>query len=190
MFDLVVGLGNPGLEYENTRHNIGWLFLDKHPEFKKLNWKSKFKGLWADTTINGHKVYFLKPQTYMNLSGESVQAFCQFYKIDPKKILVLHDELDLQLGFVNFKTGGGLAGHNGLKSMDQMLGTSEFGRLRLGIGRPVHGSVSDWVLGDFNQEEWIKLDKIFTKLAPALVECIQTGIQKPSQQFNKKDLTI
>src|SRR5688500_1806458 len=111
MFQLVVGLGNPGSEYAHTKHNIAWMLLDSSPVFERAVWKSKFKGLYAEATFKHHKFYGLKPQTFMNLSGESVQPLCSFFKIEPSQILVIHDELDIPFGQVHFKIGGGLAGH-------------------------------------------------------------------------------
>lgn len=186
MIKLVVGLGNPGAEYELTRHNIGWLVLDSYKEIDGKFWKSKFKGIYTDATIGGEKVYFLKPETYMNLSGESVQALCQFFKIKPQEILALHDELDIPFGQIQFKKGGGLAGHNGLKSMAQCLSTQDFYRMRIGIGRPVHGSVSNWVLGRFPSEQDIELGIVLEKSSQALNAFIKQGM-KAANKYNKKD---
>lgn len=186
MIKLVVALGNPGPEYELTRHNIGQLVVDSFDPIDGSIWKSKFKGLYTDTSIGGEKVYFLKPQTYMNLSGESVQPLCRFFKIEPQEILVLHDELDLPFGQLQFKNGGGLAGHNGLKSMAQTLGNQDFFRIRLGIGRPVHGSVSSWVLGRFPDEQDIELGIVLKKSAEALEAFLKEGM-KAGTKFNKKD---
>ena len=188
MYQLVVALGNPGNEYVNTRHNIAWILFDQHPQIKDLNWKSKYKGLYSEANIGGEKTFFLKPQTYMNLSGESVQPFAQFFKIPSSKILVIHDELDLPLGQAHFKMGGGLAGHNGLKSIAQTLGTDEFARLRIGIGRPQHGSVSDWVLSGFKGDEEINLSRVIEKLAQPLIECVISGVTPVGNKWNKKDL--
>ena len=117
MIKLIVALGNPGSEYELTRHNIAWTLVDTHPDISSKMWKNKFKGEYTDFNIGSGKVYALKPQTFMNLSGESVGPLCQFFKIEPEEILVIQDELDLPFGQIHFKKDGGLAGHNGLKSM-------------------------------------------------------------------------
>lgn len=186
MIKLVVGLGNPGAEYELSRHNIGWLVLDSLDAIDGVFWKEKFKGIFADKSMNGEKIYFLKPQTYMNLSGESVQALCQFFKIKPQEILVLHDELDLPFGQIQFKKGGGLAGHNGLKSMAQSLGNQDFYRMRIGIGRPQHGSVSNWVLGRFPNDKDIELGIVMKKSSEALADFLKQGM-KAATKFNKKD---
>jgi peptidyl-tRNA hydrolase, PTH1 family len=188
MFDLIVAVGNPGLEYEQTKHNVAWTILDEHPDFRKLNWKSKFKGHYAEAQIGTKKIWLLKPQTYMNLSGESVQPFCQFYKISPEKVLVLHDELDIPLGQIHFKMGGGLAGHNGLKSIAAHLGTENFARMRIGIGKPIHGSVSDWVLSPFRGDDLIIWKKVSEKCMEAVNECVLFGINTVSGKWNKKNL--
>jgi len=187
MFRLVVGVGNPGTQYAATKHNIAWLLFDAHPTLRSANWKSKFKGEFCDVEIKGQKVTFLKPQTFMNLSGESVQPLAAFYKISPSEILVVHDELDIPFGQVHFKMGGGLAGHNGLKSIAATLGTDNFARMRVGIGRPVHGTVSDWVLSGFSKEQQQWMPALFEKLVVSLEECVLTGIAKASV-VNKKPL--
>jgi PTH1 family peptidyl-tRNA hydrolase len=152
---LLVGLGNPGPNYENTRHNIGWMALDAiHAKHKFPAWSVKFKGQVSKGKIAGHDVILLKPCTYMNLSGESVQPAAAFFKIPPKSVTVLHDDLDLSFLNVRHKVGGGDAGHNGLKSITQLLGTPDYARLRLGIGRPERKEqVSDYVLAPFTLSE-------------------------------------
>lgn len=187
MFRLVVGVGNPGSQYTSTKHNIAWMLFDSYPLLRSANWKSKFKGEYCDVELRGNKVTFLKPQTYMNLSGESVQPLAAFYKITPKEILVVHDELDIPFGQVHFKMGGGLAGHNGLKSINATLGTDQFARMRIGIGRPVHGDVADWVLGPFSKDQQIQLPLLLEKLHGPLEDCVLSGITKASV-INKKPL--
>jgi PTH1 family peptidyl-tRNA hydrolase len=187
MFQLIVGVGNPGLQYAETRHNIAWIFLDKSPLFSHSVWKSKFKGLYAESSLKGHKVYALKPQTFMNLSGESVQPLAAFFKISPLQILVIHDELDLPFGQVHFKMGGGLAGHNGLKSIAACLGTDQFARMRIGIGRPPHGDVAHWVLSPFGKEELSQLPLLIEKLHDPFTTAMVDGLGKVGV-FNKKNL--
>lgn len=187
MFQLVVGLGNPGPKYAETRHNIGWMLLDHSPLFRDAIWKSKFKGLYAETSLKGNRIYALKPQTFMNLSGESVQPMAAFFKIPPQEILVIHDELDIPFGQVHFKMGGGLAGHNGLKSMAAHLGTDQFARMRIGIGRPPYGDVSSWVLGPFQGDERVQLPLLLEKLHDPLVTAMVDGLQKVGI-YNKKNL--
>jgi PTH1 family peptidyl-tRNA hydrolase len=151
---LFVGLGNPGRKYEHNRHNIGFMALDGIVGRHKFSgWEKKFQGLESRGELGGEKIVLLKPQTFMNLSGQSVQAAAAFYKILPDDIVVFHDELDLAGGKIRVKKGGGAAGHNGLRSIDEHLGQM-YWRVRLGIGHPgVKEMVSPHVLGDFSREE-------------------------------------
>src|ERR671931_1981639 len=156
---LVVGLGNPGREYARNRHNVGWMVLDELARRHGGSWRGKFSGQLAEIRLDGHKVALLKPETYMNESGRSVAAAARFFKVDPEALLVVHDDVDLEPGRIQARRGGGLAGHNGLRSLAQYLGTQEFLRLRIGVGRPGRGdprSVSDWVLSPFAPEEDVK----------------------------------
>lgn len=187
MFQLVVGVGNPGAQYAETKHNIAWMLLDSTPWFGSAMWKSKFKGLYAEATIKSNKFYALKPQTFMNLSGESVQPMAAFFKFAPSQILVIHDELDIPFGQVHFKVGGGLAGHNGLKSIAAHLGTNDFARMRVGIGRPPHGDVSNWVLGGFGKDEQIQMPLLLEKLHDPLYTAMVDGLNKVGI-YNKKNL--
>jgi PTH1 family peptidyl-tRNA hydrolase len=153
---LVAGLGNPGREYVRNRHNVGFLVADELVRRHDGSWKSKFNGQLAEIRIDGHKVAVVKPETYMNDSGRSVKAAMQFFKLEPDAVLVVHDESDLELGRLQARKGGGLAGHNGLRSIAQHLGTQEFLRLRVGVGRPGRGDprpLADWVLTDFTPDE-------------------------------------
>lgn len=187
MIKLIVGVGNPGEEYELTRHNIAWILFDGSPVCEGGIWKSKFKGQYCDVSINGEKVFFLKPETYMNLSGESVAPLCSFFKITPEEVLVVHDEVDLPFGQIQFKKGGGFAGHNGLKSIAQHLGTPNFYRLRMGIGRPVHGSMSSWVLGKFPKEQDTELGIVIENCSKAISFLLKHGFSKASNKYNKKN---
>lgn len=153
---LIVGLGNPGREYEATRHNVGFWWVDTLAQEHKLNFKNdvKFQGLIARGMVHEHEIFLLKPQTFMNLSGRAVAAVAQFYKILPAQILVIHDELDLEPGIAKLKTGGGHGGHNGLKDIIAQLGTKDFWRLRIGIGHPGdRAQVSNFVLSPPRQPE-------------------------------------
>ena len=183
---LIVGLGNPGVKYEFTRHNIGFLILDKVAE--KLNTdisKDKFKGKFNKKSYNGEEVVLLKPLTYMNLSGESVLPALKFFKIEVKDILVIHDELDVLFGKIKFKKGGGLAGHNGLKSIAASLSKQEFNRLRVGIGRPEGRiSVSDYVLQRFSDEDMAELDDLIEKSADAVIYYLENDILDAMNQFH------
>lgn len=151
---LIIGLGNPGKEYENTRHNIGFFMLDNYLSTKNLtNYKSKFNGLYIDTIINGEKVIFLKPQSYMNLSGEVVRKFVDFYKIEIEDILVISDDLDLKIGNFKLKDKGSSGGHNGLKNIELNLGSQNYKRLKIGIANNKSIDTKDYVLGKFNKDD-------------------------------------
>src|SRR3954469_20225015 len=132
---LVVGLGNPGREYARNRHNVGWSVVDELARRHGGSWRGKFNGQLAEIRIDGHKVALLKPETYMNDSGRSVQAAVKFFKLDPDAVLVVHDEGDFELGRLQARLGGGAGGHNGLRSIAQQLGTTDFPRLRVGVAR-------------------------------------------------------
>jgi PTH1 family peptidyl-tRNA hydrolase len=185
---LVVGVGNPGLEYERTRHNIAWMLMEQFSFSADLFWKEKFKGLYSSKSINNNKAHFLKPLTFMNLSGESTAPASKFFKIDTQSILVIHDELDLPYGTIAFKKGGGLAGHNGLKSIAAQLGNQNFLRLRMGIGRPERGSVSSYVLSAFSKDEDMYLDDVLKAGANAVELYIKEGFDKASRTYNKKSI--
>lgn len=165
---LLVGLGNPGPEYANQRHNIGFMAVEEIVRRHGFGpWRVKYQGLAAEGTVDGVKVLALKPQTYMNLSGQSVAAAALFYKIAPEQIVVIHDELDLRPGKLRIKRGGGTAGHNGLRSIDAHLGP-DFVRVRVGIGHPgekhlVHG----YVLHDFGKEERVRMNALIDAMAEA-----------------------
>lgn len=161
-FKLLVGLGNPGAEYEQTRHNAGaqWIEALAHRSQCLLREEKKFFGQFGRVRIGGEECFLLIPSTYMNLSGRAVQAVCQFYKILPEEVLVIHDELDIPPGTAKLKRGGGHGGHNGLKDIISKLGNNrEFGRLRIGIGHPGHASqVASYVLKKAPAEEFKKIE--------------------------------
>ena len=163
---LLVGLGNPGASYRHHRHNIGFMAVEAIAHRHNFSdWKKKFQGEVADGVVNGDKVLLLKPQTFMNLSGQSVQAAAAFHKIPLDHVIVFHDELDLAPGKVRVKQGGGAGGHNGLRSMDEHLGP-DYWRVRLGIGHPGDKDmVSPYVLGNFAKEDQMWLDKLLDSAA-------------------------
>ena len=180
---LVVGLGNPGREYARNRHNVGQLVVDELARRHGGSWRGKFSGQVAEVRIDGHKVALLKPETYMNDSGRSVQAAARFFKVDPDAILVVHDEGDFDLGRLQARRGGGLAGHNGLRSVAQQLGTSDFLRLRVGVGRPGRGDprpLADYVLSDFEPQD--DAEKIVASAADA-VELLDAEGLEATQRF-------
>ena len=194
MIRLVAFLGNYGAEYEKTRHNTAWLFASALPFYNRLSWQQKFSGQYAvlsyseflaaaEQTIPAllnkegrlvspkepvDKIYFLKPETYMNLSGESIGKLAQFFKIKPEEILVVHDELELPPGTYSLKWSGGLAGHNGLRSTKAVLGTADFWRLRFGIGRPDGKDIANYVLSAFSKDESITMSLAFDAAAVLL----------------------
>jgi PTH1 family peptidyl-tRNA hydrolase len=188
MAKIIVGLGNPEIRYELTKHNVGWLALDSLENEFSLSWREKFKGEFADINVNGEKFIILKPKTYMNLSGESVVPAATFYKVSPEDILVIHDELDLPFGTLGLKKGGGLAGHNGLKSIAGLLGSQDFLRLRIGIGRPKNGSVSSWVLSNFSSEQEPLLGDLMAEVQKAIVVYINSGFEKAARTYSKKKI--
>ncbi len=217
MIKLVAFLGNYGKEYEKTRHNVSWYFEDSLPFANRLSWQNKFKGeiasftpaelsQWAcDTKICSKKdgspvlvpdeapshIYFLKPLTYMNLSGDSIIEAANFYKIQPSEIMVVHDELELAPGFVSLKWSGGLGGHNGLRSTKAVLGTPDFWRLRFGIGRPDNPniSVADYVLSRFPQDQQEQMQNVFSQTNLLLVTLLLSKDPKALlQPWSKKNL--
>jgi len=174
MIQAVVFLGNPGKEYEQTRHNAGFQVLDRWARSRTMIWQQKFKGEWAALDAGGRKVYLLRPLTFMNLVGESARALGDFFKIAPETWLAVHDDIDLPFGEVRFQTGGGLGGHNGLRSLKQHLATDRFHRLRLGVGRPAQGDVASFVLGRFKADEEIELDRGLDKAVVVLEQALET----------------
>ena len=167
---LIVGLGNPGTKYYNTRHNIGFQALDAVAgELFVTRFKSRFDGLWAETVMNDEKCGLLKPMTYMNNSGHAVAKAAKFYKIPAQKVIVMHDDLDLHPGRIKYKQGGGHGGHNGLKSIDAQLGDSNYHRIRLGIGHPgTGGDVSAYVLSPFGKSDAGAIGEMLDRLGDNL----------------------
>ncbi len=184
MTRLVVGLGNPGPTYAHNRHNIGFMVCDQLAGGAG-DWREKFNGHWTRLTLGGQDTLLLKPQTYMNRSGTSVAAAATFYKVPPAEVIVVHDELDLPFGAVRVKVGGGHAGHNGLRSIFEHFG-KDFIRVRCGIGRPVHGEVADFVLGDFRGEERIALDAFVKEASDAVERVLRDGPEPTMNQVNQR----
>jgi PTH1 family peptidyl-tRNA hydrolase len=185
---LLVGLGNPGREYEETRHNVGFMAADAL--VREEGWgdyKPKFSGVWTRGELGGEGVVVLKPQTFMNLSGESVQPAQAFLKVTPAEIVVVHDELDLPWKDVRLKVGGGHAGHNGLRSIIQRLGTPDFVRVRIGIGKPpagFRGEVADWVLSRFDAVERAELADVVKRSLDAVRRVVKGGVQAAMNEVN------
>jgi peptidyl-tRNA hydrolase, PTH1 family len=183
MIKMVVFAGNPGREYEKTRHNFGWMVLEDLSRNITLNWKKKFNGLWTDYYSGSNKIIFLKPETFMNNTGKSVQAAAHFFKIKTEEIIIVHDDLELGFEKIILKKGGGTGGHNGLKSMNQHFGTSEYYRFRLGIGRPVQGSVSSFVSGRFNPDEEISLQILIPKASAVLIKILTLSLDSALSNY-------
>src|ERR687885_1361965 len=182
---LVAGLGNPGREYERTRHNVGWLVADELARRHGGSFRSKFSGRVAEMRLGDLRLALLKPETYMNESGRSVGAAARFYKVSPERALLVHDDVDLEEGRLQARLGGGLAGHNGLRSIAQHLGTNDFLRLRIGVGRPGRGdprSVADYVLSPFDPEE--DEDGLVVRAADAAEAIARDGLEAAQQRFN------
>lgn len=215
MLRLAVFLGNPGAEHERNRHNAGRLLCAGLPFYQSLSWTRKFRGLYASLSaeIAGRGicevpppglVHFLVPETFMNLSGESVSAAADFYKLAAAEIIAVHDELELESGTVSLKFGGGLGGHNGLRSLKQRLGTGDFWRLRIGIGRPPgrapgeggppvrgareggDGAIASWVLSDFSRAEEAALEAVLEAASSVLVKAIVLGPESLLPGWGKK----
>jgi PTH1 family peptidyl-tRNA hydrolase len=216
MIELVAFLGNPGKEYSRNRHNAGFLLAEKLP-FTDLSWQKKFKGLYAvldksrlaefstvpsaESGVSS-RLHFIKPETYMNLSGESVLQAASFFKIKSDSVLVVHDELELPLGTISLKFSGGLGGHNGLRSVKACFGTTDFWRVRIGIGRPDSrlpgeggppGSgvgIVDWVLTDFNVVEAEIMNSVLEAGAELLIRAITNGPESLLGEWAKKKIDV
>ena len=182
---LVVGLGNPGREYARNRHNVGHMVVEELARRHGGSWRGKFSGRLTEVRIDSHRVALLAPDTYMNDSGRSVKAAAQFFKLEPDAILVVHDESDLDPGRLQARRGGGLAGHNGLRSVAQHLGTQDFLRLRVGVGRPGRGDrrpLADYVLSDFEPEE--DAEALVARAADAVESLDADGLEPTQRRFN------
>ena len=184
---LVAGLGNPGREYADTRHNIGFMVADELARRHGASWRAKFSGDLAEIRLDGLRLAVLKPQTYMNESGRSVGAAARFFKVEPESLVVVHDEVDLEPGRLQARLGGGLAGHNGLRSVAQHLGTPEFARLRIGVGRPERGDprpVADFVLSPFPPE--VDVEGLVARAADAVETVVHEGVEEAQNRFNER----
>ncbi len=184
---LVVGLGNPEPRYAHNRHNLGFRVLDALAGVLKVDWARRFDGELGQAQVAGRRIYLLKPLTFMNRSGDSVGPAARFFKLSPAEVLVAHDELDLPLGRIQLKVGGGHNGHNGLKSVEAGLGTKEFGRLRLGIGRPpAEWDPADFVLADFQKQELDAVEAEVQQAVAALSAVLAQGMTKAMNEHNRR----
>ncbi len=184
---LIVGLGNPGADYARTRHNVGFAVVERLAELWGADWglEKKFNARLARTKLEGRRVLLCQPQTYMNASGEAVQAVTSFYEVAPDRLLVVVDDADLPLGHLRLRPGGSSGGHHGLESIEQHLGTREYPRLRLGIGRQAGArEITGHVLGRFGSTEARLVTKVLTVAADQATTWLKAGIQKAMSQFN------
>jgi peptidyl-tRNA hydrolase, PTH1 family len=182
---LIAGLGNPGREHARDRHNAGWMVVDELARRHSGSFRSKFSGRLAETRLGHARVALLEPETYMNESGRSIAAAARFFKVAPEHVLIVHDDVDLPVGRLQARLGGGLAGHNGLRSIAQALGTPEFLRLRIGVGRPERGDprpVADYVLSPFAPED--DVEAIVARSSDAVESLVAEGLVATQQHFN------
>jgi PTH1 family peptidyl-tRNA hydrolase len=182
---LVAGLGNPGGGYARTRHNVGFLVADELARRHDGSFRSKFNGQLTEVRLDGLRLALLKPETYMNVSGKSVAAAGKFFKVDPAELLVVHDDVDLVPGRLQARLGGGLAGHNGLRSIASSLGTQDFLRLRIGVGRPERGDrrpVADYVLSEFEPE--FDVAALVERSADAVESLARDGLDATQSRYN------
>lgn len=184
---MIVGLGNPGPRYQDSRHNIGFMVADELADRGGLSWRGapKLRGDTSSGRLGRESVILLKPQTYMNVSGESVGAAARFYRVDTAQVIAIHDDVDLELGRLKLKRGGGDGGHKGLRSMTQHLGAGYI-RIRVGVGRPQFGEVSDHVLADFHRDEARQVEDVVSLSADA-VECVMIeGLKEAMNRHNAR----
>ena len=187
---MIVGLGNPGKEYNNTRHNIGFRVIDEYSKKYNIDFKTKFNGLFAKVYRNGEYFIVLKPLSFMNLSGIVVGKFAKFYKIKPEDILIIHDDLDLPVGKIKVKFKGSSGGHNGIKSIIENLGTEVFPRFKVGIDKNSNIDTKDYVLGKFSKDDLSKLDKILTFSTDIIDDFLDNNIEKVMSKYNGENYEI
>lgn len=184
---LIVGLGNPGKEYEKTRHNVGFNVIDLYLKENKLKLdKEKFNGKYTKTTINGEDVIFLEPQTFMNNSGESVQAIMKFYKININDILVIQDDLDMEIGKIKLKEKSSSGGHNGIKSIEEHLGTEDYKRLKIGISNNKDIDTKDYVLGKFSKDDREILENTYKTCVDIINDYFEMNFDLLMGKYNKR----
>jgi PTH1 family peptidyl-tRNA hydrolase len=183
---LIVGLGNPGKQYENTRHNIGFLVIDKLSEQLNIRLdQTKFKGIFGMGNVEGEKILLLKPLTFMNLSGESIRAVMDYYQVQIEDLVVIYDDLDLPVGRIRLRQQGSAGGHNGIKSTIAHLGTQNFNRIRVGIDRPRTGmNVADYVLGCFTKDERVLMEDVIVKCSGACEQWLKRPFLQVMNEFN------
>ena len=185
---LLVGLGNPGIKYERNRHNIGFCLIDYFTgQINSEDYIDKFNSKYTLVRLNDNKIHIIKPQTYMNRSGVSVRNCKDFFKIAPNNIIVVYDDMDLALGSLKIKSSGGSAGHNGIKSLIDEIGTNNFVRIRIGIGKPLNKeNVNNYVLSNFKKDEFEALSRIKNRIEEIIKDIIFEGIIFAMNKFNSK----
>lgn len=184
---IIVGLGNPGAKYENTRHNVGFMVLDELAKSNGIDiTKLKYKALIGDGQINGKKVLLVKPQTFMNLSGDAISQIVNFYKCDHDKLLVVYDDLDIGLGSIRIRKNGSAGTHNGMRSVVLRLGFTDFPRIRVGIGDFGNKDIVDFVIGDFSKNEKEIVDETISEAVKAIECFVKDGIDLSMNRYNKK----
>lgn len=182
---LIVGLGNPGKDYENTRHNIGFMAIDNYVKLHNLGeFKEKFNGLYLKYQFGDEQVILVKPLSYMNLSGDVVRKYVDYFKIDINDILIIHDDLDMPVGKIKIKVGGSSGGHNGIKDISIKLGTENFKRLKIGIANNKNMDTKDYVLGRFSKEEKNFIDKAITETGPIIDDYFKYPINDLMSRYN------
>lgn len=188
---LIVGLGNPGKEYENTRHNMGFMVIDKYVDTNKLgNFKEKFNGLYLDTVVSGERTIFLKPLTYMNLSGESVKKYMDYYKVSIEDILIICDDLDMSIGKWKLKQNSSSGGHNGLKNIEKNIGSNAYKRLKIGIGNNKHIDTKDYVLGKFDKIDIKIIEKELNVFDSIIDDFFKLSFGDLSSKYNGKSIEV
>ena len=188
---LIAGLGNPGAKYASNRHNVGFMVVDRLAQVEAAQpFRERFQGIFTKVRIGDHDVGLLKPMTYMNLSGRSVQLAMNFFKLGLPELIVVHDELDVAFGNLRIKFGGGTAGHRGIASMTECCGGPDYARLRVGIGRPRSGSVEHFVLSDFSADEGAWLPDVLERATLALTDMVGSGTQAAMNAHNQKGSVV
>ena len=183
---LVVGLGNPGKKYENTRHNCGFMAIDFYATKNSLTFKKKFNSLYSESLVNGEKLILVKPQTYMNLSGNSVSKFMKFYNLDLKDVLIVYDDVDFEVGKFKIKRGGSCGGHNGIRNIIDSLKSENIQRIRIGISKNGN-ELMDYVLGNFGKKEKEEIDKILPIISDIIDDFTICSIDKLMEKYNKNN---
>lgn len=181
---LIVGLGNPGKEYVKTRHNIGFMAIDKYIENKNLNLKEKFGGIYYETNINGEKAILLKPQKYINLSGEVIIQFVKFFKINIDDVLIIHDDLDMPVGKTKLRMSGGSGGHNGLKNIELYFKTKNYKRIKVGISNNKNIDTKNYVLGKFNNDDNKIIEESLNKIVNIIDDLPKLTFENLMNKYN------